>query len=248
MLDTLKRLIVNLVVWLVFGLVLLGLNKLAPNLQQGDLAPVAALKRLIEPTLVVLQVIGVVLLLGALAILTFKFSDPGDGALAEILRLSTDEAGSILTNFASLMVVAGLVSKEGSSPFVVAAGIYTLAYLLLFRPRATMKATRWLASYPKIDNVEEEVSLNLSGQVASGTITPTKGPDVGRSYQVQGSFRDRMLVGFFESPSDGKRDKGAFALSLDNAGESYTGRVVYTHDSGELIYEQWVWRLQTSKA
>jgi hypothetical protein len=246
MFDTAKRLLVNLLVWVVFGIVLVALNDLAPNLQGGGLAPVTALHRLIEPTLVVLQVLGVLLLLGLLAILSAKFKDRGPRALDEILRLSTDEAGSILTNFASLMVAAGLVAHEIASPFLIAGVIYVVAYLLLFQPRTPGITQLWTASYPKIDDVEEAVSLLVDGNTVSGFIKPTKGPDVGKNYAIRGAARDRMLVGYFEDLSEGKRDKGAFALTLDNAGTTYSGQVVYTHDTGRLIDVAWTWRRQTS--
>jgi hypothetical protein len=237
MAATLRKLVVNLAVWAAFGGALLALNHVFPHDSNGELNAVDALRRLIEPKLVALQAFVVVVLVGLLAILRDKLTGWREGVLVtSILRLSTEEAGSILTNFASLLVVAAFVAKKFASPLITAGLLYLVAYLLLYRPKRT---ETWTATYPKIPDVVEEVQIRVTGESVSGQIKATQGPDEGRVYAFQGSCRDRMLVGYFETDSEAQRDKGAFALMLNNLGDAYIGRMVYTHDDGKLIHQEW---------
>lgn len=238
--PTMKRFAVNLMSWGMFGLVLYGLNQLDPALRQTELEARAALGRLLEPKVVILQSVAVVLLIGLLWVMSERIA--AGEKVAALLELLVEEAASLVTNLASLLIVIAIATSI-VTPLVTAILLYAFAYCLLVKRHDD---SIWRATYPKIPEVQEEVLLRTRGQEVTGWITAKAGPDAGRKYSLRGSYRDRTLAGFYDEPTRARKDKGVFLLELSNDGERYLGWIMYTHDEGTIEKQPWQLRKPSS--
>lgn len=103
---------------------------------------------------------------------------------------------------------------------------------------------RWCITYPEIDDgIEEQATLVRAAHKVTGQINCSKGPDVGKIYAVQGTFRNLLLTLTYTSADTSALDRGAFVVQLNGNGTSFSGRSSYYYDVDHSIQgAACVWR------
>lgn len=94
---------------------------------------------------------------------------------------------------------------------------------------------RWCISYPEMSEVEEQVTLERSAHKVTGQINCTKGPDAGKIYDVEGTFRNLLLTLTYASADRSALDRGAFVLQLNGNGGSFCGHSSYYYNQDHSI-------------
>jgi|SRR5688500_7716113 len=142
-------------------------------------------------------------------------------------------------------VISGLVAT-----FLVF--VFHRVYLSIIRPwiedRVYKDARiegRWCIKYPSIksEEVEEYATIRRVAHRITGQITCTKGPDSGKIYNVEGSFRNLLLTLTYTSADPAALDRGAFVLQLNDNGSNLSGRSsYYFNGSHSVVDAECVWR------
>lgn len=97
---------------------------------------------------------------------------------------------------------------------------------------------RWCITYPELkEQVEEQATLNRVAHRITGQITCSKGPDSGKVYNVEGTFRNLLLTLTYTSADPAALDRGAFVLQLNGNGSSFSGRSAYYFNNDHSIVD-----------
>jgi len=75
------------------------------------------------------------------------------------------------------------------------------------------------------------VTLARKGHVVTGTMLGTTGGNEGRNYTLNGSFRNLILTGTYESTDRTEIERGCFSLMLKNNGSCLYGYMIAYSDS-----------------
>lgn len=132
-------------------------------------------------------------------------------------------------------VVSGLVT---TALVFFARRVYLAAIVPWIEDRVYKDARiegRWCITYPEMDEVEEHVTLERAAHKVTGQINCSRGPDAGKIYSVEGTFRNLLLTLTYTASDRGALDRGAFVLQLNGNGALFTGRSSYYHDDQHRI-------------
>lgn len=94
---------------------------------------------------------------------------------------------------------------------------------------------RWLVTYPENEEFAEAVELSRNGHDVSGTVTVTGGPDKGRVYLLNGTFKNLILTASFAGKDETRLDRGCFTLQVKNNGQHMQGFSNYYQDDENEI-------------
>jgi hypothetical protein len=101
---------------------------------------------------------------------------------------------------------------------------------------------RWKGTYYAPNAVEEVVSIRQTAHRVWGTISVVTGPDVGLTYDFDGTFKNLILTGEYSGKSRLSLDRGAFTFRLSNNGRILDGQyALYQDDDGEIHPAKCVW-------
>ena len=96
---------------------------------------------------------------------------------------------------------------------------------------------RWCITYPGMPDVEEQVTLKRTAHKVTGQINSSKGPDAGKIYDIEGTFRNLLLTLTYTSSDRSALDRGAFVLQLNDNGASFFGRSSYYYNEDHSIVD-----------
>lgn len=116
--------------------------------------------------------------------------------------------------------------------------IYKLAIVPWIEDRVYKDARiegRWHITYPDLPDVEEQATLERTAHRVKGQINCIKGPDAGKIYQVEGTFRNLLLTLTYTAADLSAMDRGAFVMQLNGNGSVFVGRSSYYHDGDHCI-------------
>ena len=94
---------------------------------------------------------------------------------------------------------------------------------------------RWCINYPEMPEVEEQVTLQRAAHKITGQINCSKGPDAGKIYEIEGTFRNLLLTLTYTSADSAALDRGAFVVQLNGNGTSFSGRSSYYYNEEHSI-------------
>lgn len=100
----------------------------------------------------------------------------------------------------------------------------------------------WAGTYKISKSNKYNVDLIRVGHAVSGTMLITSGPDEGKSFRIEGSFRNLILAATYESMDRSAIDRGALSLMIEHNGEIFSGYVaqyVDPHHRVEPVKMQW---------
>jgi len=84
--------------------------------------------------------------------------------------------------------------------------------------------------------VEIEVwKLEQIGHSIKGTVTVMQGDDQGKTYTIEGKFKNLILTGIYTSTDKSAIDRGTINLMLVNNGHTLTGHGTYYYDPDHII-------------
>lgn len=93
------------------------------------------------------------------------------------------------------------------------------------------------------DNDIEVITISQVGHDIRGDIVCTQGPDEGRKYKFNGTFRNQILTAYYWNTKKTSIDSGTFSLRLENDGEELRGFTSYYHDTGHsIIAREYHWK------
>ena len=96
---------------------------------------------------------------------------------------------------------------------------------------------RWCITYPEMPEVEEQATLKRTAHKVVGQINCSKGPDAGKIYNIEGSFRNLLLTLTYTSADATALDRGAFVLQLNGNGALFLGRSAYYYNGDHSIVD-----------
>jgi len=82
---------------------------------------------------------------------------------------------------------------------------------------------------------KEIVTLNQVGHRVSGEIFCVKGPDEGRKYKFEGTFKNQILIACYWTTEKRRLDSGSFTLHLKDNGKKLQGYASYYYDNKHKI-------------
>ncbi len=94
---------------------------------------------------------------------------------------------------------------------------------------------RWLVEYPQAPGFTEAVELRRHGHRVTGSVTVTDGPDKGRLYVVDGTFKNLILTLSFSGHDETRLDRGTYTLQTQNNGQHFLGYSAYYQDDKNAI-------------
>ena len=89
---------------------------------------------------------------------------------------------------------------------------------------------RWLVTYPEAEDFTEAIELSRNGHAVSGSVTVTGGPDVGRVYLVNGTFKNLILTLSFAGQDTTRLDRGTYTVQTKNNGQHLQGYSTFYQD------------------
>jgi hypothetical protein len=234
----LDKLLVNIVLWAALALLLLGLKKLL-SIAPGSNPSGDDLEHLIDLKTVVLQLIAVLVVVGLFVVFASKLQGKNQSSrVTKAIHICVSEGSNIYLNLGSLLLVTSL--HEFS--FVLPLGAlvaYAISWFLFPHRHPQEPAIRlsgtWICTYPEMPDVRERLTFLQDGVQVAGSLVPIAGPDVGKKYSIEGTLKDRLLVGSYDQTTGPARDRGAFLLQLDNPGTMFVGKFIFTHDRGDIL-------------
>jgi hypothetical protein len=135
----------------------------------------------------------------------------------------------------SIGVVSGLVAS-------LIIFVLQLGYLRVFRPwleellyRDLKIEGRWLGEFPEAEEFKETVQLTREGHRVKGTVTVTRGPDIGHTYAVEGTFKNLILTLSFAAQDSTRLDRGTYTFQVQNNGRDLCGFSTFYQDEENAI-------------
>lgn len=102
---------------------------------------------------------------------------------------------------------------------------------------------RWLVEYPEGKEFTEAIELNRQGHRVTGTVTVTGGPDRGRVYAFEGTFKNLILTLSFAGRDGTRLDRGTYTLQAKNNGQHLQGySTFYQDDDNTIVCMECNWR------
>lgn len=100
---------------------------------------------------------------------------------------------------------------------------------------------RWEISYPHHGG-REFADLKRTGHHVTGVITAIDGPDKGKAYEFDGTFKNLILTGSYSALQQRSLDRGTISVMLKNNGERFEGHsVFYADECHEMRSERCEW-------
>ncbi len=139
---------------------------------------------------------------------------------------------------------------------LVAASIYALAVFLFqtawkthcepwFENKVYQDAQiegQWEISYEVGVIRKELVTLKRRAHGVTGEIVGIEGPDIGKTYQLSGIFKNLLLTASYSSTDKKSLDRGTFTLQLANNGGSLEGSSsYYDDDTHKITSDECIW-------
>jgi hypothetical protein len=87
----------------------------------------------------------------------------------------------------------------------------------------------WKITYPSLE-CEEHVELKRKGHTVTGVVIVMHGNDQGKSYKLEGTFKNLILTASYSADNPRTLDRGSFALLLGDNGNRLRGHSVIYHD------------------
>lgn len=147
----------------------------------------------------------------------------------------------------SIGVISGLVAS-------LIIFIFQLGYVRIFRPwfeeflyRDLKIEGRWHVEFTSASDFSEVVELKRQGHRVSGTVTVTQGPDQGRIYIIDGSFKNLILTLSFSGQDETRLDRGTYTLQVHNNGQHLDGySAFYQDEENKITCLECIWKRQSS--
>lgn len=132
-------------------------------------------------------------------------------------------------------VISGLVTS-------LIVFVFQVGYIKAFQPwleellyRDLKIEGRWLVKYPEGKNFTEAVELKRRGHHVAGSVTVTGGPDQGRVYMVNGTFKNLILTLSFAGQDATRLDRGTYTLQARDNGQLLRGYSAFYQDTDNAI-------------
>jgi hypothetical protein len=92
----------------------------------------------------------------------------------------------------------------------------------------------WVVTYPELQ-LKELVTLKRAAHRVSGVVAIVEGPDQGKTYVVEGQFKNLLLTASYGAIDRTSLDRGTYTLLLRNNGQSFEGASAFYEDSSSKI-------------
>ena len=143
----------------------------------------------------------------------------------------------------SIGVISGLVTS-------LIVFLFQIGYVQILRPwleevlyRDLKIEGRWLVEYPEGEEFTEAIELKRQGHRVTGSVTVTGGPDLGRVYAVDGTFKNLILTLSFAGQDATRLDRGTYTLQTKSNGQHLQGySTFYQDDENTIVCMKCNWR------
>jgi len=95
----------------------------------------------------------------------------------------------------------------------------------------------WEVTYPAI-KLSELATLKRKGHKISGVVAVIEGPDRGKTYEVEGLFKNLLLTLSYSAMDRASLDRGTYTLILRDNGRKLEGASAFYEDGTNSIDKQ----------
>jgi hypothetical protein len=99
----------------------------------------------------------------------------------------------------------------------------------------------WIVTYPGID-LKELATIKRVAHKITGVVAVVEGPDQGRTYSLEGEFKNLLLTLSYSAVSRTSLDRGTYTLLLKNNGNRFEGAsALYEDESNTILTHECQW-------